>query len=70
MHVHWKVWGAASGTATTVNCWIRFSPTFNVTGATWVVMSTMFMLKAELTEGVEVNAAVMVDVVFAVDGAW
>jgi hypothetical protein len=30
----------------------------------------MFMLKAELTEGVEVNAAVMVDVVFAVDGAW
>ena len=55
-----NVWGASSGTATAVNCWIRPLPTLRVAGVTSVVMSITLRASGPLTEGSETNVAVIV----------
>lgn len=75
VQVQVKVCGAASGTATAVNCCVSPAPMLKVPGATAagvtsVVMSTMVNASAPVTELSDANVAVMVGCTPAVVGAW
>ena len=43
-----KVWGALSGMATEVNCWVRPTPTLRVGGVTTVLTGTIFIGPSDL----------------------
>ncbi len=66
-----NVWGAASGTATAVNCCCRPAPTVTVVGVTTAESDTLIVrLPAAVLSACDVAVIVTKDGLGAVTGAW